>query len=164
MSIKTYKITKINKDGFVSGSLMTSSPWLALADFAIKNKISLNENKESLKIAILKINQGDKLNLKFKSSVFFSDFQHVFSLCEIKTIITDSVINIELSPLCQPTYSDNKYLKALQTTVSKLHHLSGGDIRIGKVVAVMASRDVNHPLWRSRITPHKNKKVSLEMI
>jgi hypothetical protein len=147
-----YVIEEVGKGGVNSSKLLTTSPWLAIADFLIKVRIS---KKEGLACEVIPSVKTKDINHKviFISAFLKNKKGEVIKEVRVITKAANGNENRFDRVCTNEYYLSSSYLEAIKGLVNHIKSFSS-DSLVGLLsLATIASIDDNHLLW-SLYSPH----------
>ena len=162
MKSYVYKVIQINGEGDITSSMITESEWIALSEFSLKNKISIANDELDPKAIITQKNFIKNVdNYIFMDAATVSQkTQKVMFSTELKTYErVGQEVKSGFSNFTLKKYTTEHYNIALEKVTSNLYLLSGGDIRIAKIIAVLASKDKGNKLWKTMAASNQGMEL-----
>ncbi len=147
-----YTVTQFSEDDETISFLETGSPVVAISDFTIKTKM-FYKNDLSCDITIQQMpgyEQPEIMKMiSIVKNVENNQRKSVIYL-ETKKVLVSANIEEGFSPNTQKKFTNESYIAALSEVAKSFSSLSGGNLEIMKIIAVVAGKDPDHELWKAR--------------
>lgn len=146
-----YLVEDRNRFGHSRSRLLTTDPWIALADWLMRSHKPLGfppgtvPGQGGLSLEVLPLRMPAKEPLMDLEAIF------VYQETTVRTIVLSSPKSAEtefgfLSPTAH-IYLTREYREMLHKTKERLERFCAGDLQVAFILAVFASRSPTHPFW-----------------
>jgi hypothetical protein len=150
-----YTIDEFRNGNIQISRLLTTSPWLAIADFLIKARTAKRKGLSCHIIPVIKTREVAH-NIIFINAFFMNKKNEVIKEVSITTKVTQKIENRFDKSKTNNYYLSESYLYALKGLVKHIRRFKSEKTEGIIVLAVFAIADNNHRLW----TTYANSNIS----